>query len=362
MMPKTAIARYVSPLFFPAALALLAVAAAFLTPCGARGDEEKAKELLRGVEKKLNAVDSFSVKFEYIDRMVQEPGMQRCLITADFDHGKMLFHLDWPEGNVKMSCLYRDGEVMTYKEGQKDVKVMDVQKARGTFYTPIYDPRIIGLTDVKHVGDSISLALYLQRPGHFEAEKIEDGPDGQSRYRIVYTEESEFFKGEISNSYLVQEPSFRVESRIFKTIAGDAEPNLYTEIQNQYDDKISKVLPSVSTILRTQHGDLIFDSTTNLLEFAEKKFPDDYFSPKSMDLEMNSTFTDYRIHKITGYWNGHEIVDHWTDPNAAADTITEDAAAESPPSRYLWFRVVCGIGSVLILLILFARMGRLKNG
>ena len=76
---------------------------------------------------------------------------------------------------MKMSCLYRDGEVMTYKEGQKDVKVMDVEMARGTFYTPIYDPRLIGLMDVKHVGDMISLALYLQRPGHFEAEKIEDG-------------------------------------------------------------------------------------------------------------------------------------------------------------------------------------------
>ena len=204
--------------------------------------------------------------------------------------------------------------------------------------------------------------MYLQRPGQFNEEKVEDGPDGQSRYSIVYTEDAEFFGGEILNSYLVQEPSFRVESRIFKTMAGDAEPNLYTEIQNHYDDKISKVLPSVSTAFRKQHGELIIDSTTNLIEFTEKTFPDDYFSPKSMDLEMNSTFTDYRIHQITGYWNGHEIVDHWTDPNAAADAITEDAAAQSPPSRYLWFRLACGIGSVLILIILFARMGRLKNG
>ena len=123
--------------------------------------------------------------------------MQRCLITADFDHEKILFRLHWPEGEVKMSCLYRDGEVMIYKEGQKDVMVMDVEMARGTFYSPIYDPRIIGLTDVKHVGDSISLALYLQRPGHFNAERIEDGPDGQSRYSIVYTEDSEFFRGGI---------------------------------------------------------------------------------------------------------------------------------------------------------------------
>ena len=351
-MPKTAIARSVPPLFCPAALALLALAVAFFTPCGARGDEEKAKALLRGVEKKLNAVESFSVRFEYIDRMVQEPGMQRCLITADFDHEKILFHLDWPEGNVKMSCLYRDGEVMIYKEGQKDVKVIDVEMARGVYYSPIYDPRLIGLMDVKHVGDTIPLALLLPRPGHFDAEKIEDGPDGQSRYNVIYTEDSAFFGGEIE-SFLIQEPSFRVESNIFKTTNGDAEPNLYIEIRNQYDDKISKVLPSVSIILRKQHGELIFDSTTNLLEFTEKTFPDDYFSPKSMDLEMNSTFTDYRIHQITGYWNGHEIVDHWTDPSAAV--------AENRPSHYLWFRVACGVGSVLILMILFVRMRRGKR-
>ncbi|MBO7723420.1 MAG: hypothetical protein J6S27_06495, partial [Thermoguttaceae bacterium] len=61
------------------------------------------------------------------------------------------------------------------------------------------------------------------------------------------------------------EPSFRVEKVRFRTEKGD----LTIEVDNQYDDKISPILPSVSTMLRTDSGTVDVDKTIKVTGFQK---------------------------------------------------------------------------------------------
>ncbi|MBR2584240.1 MAG: hypothetical protein IKE64_02245, partial [Thermoguttaceae bacterium] len=128
----------------PAAWFFLIIAAVLLSAARTNGDEEKAKALLLGVEQKLNKIESFHAEFE-IDDTVQPMPMRHCEVSADYDHGKILFLLQWPQCEQKMSCLLRDGEVSLYIEGQDSVRLMDIPMAEGAHYAPFYDPRLIGL-------------------------------------------------------------------------------------------------------------------------------------------------------------------------------------------------------------------------
>ncbi|MBQ1455876.1 MAG: hypothetical protein IIZ25_08540, partial [Thermoguttaceae bacterium] len=146
-----------------AALALLALVTAFFAPCRVRGDEEKAKELLRGVDQKLHSVESFSVRFEMTDLVMDRAEEQRCIVSADYDHGKMLFRIEWPDdGGRKEIYLYRDGEIMSYKDTMRES--VDVITVRGLPRNPwvvLYDPRLIGLREYRRFEDTIEKALFL---------------------------------------------------------------------------------------------------------------------------------------------------------------------------------------------------------
>ncbi|MBR3220166.1 MAG: hypothetical protein IKF77_09605 [Thermoguttaceae bacterium] len=347
----------------PAAWFFLIIAAVLLSAARTNGDEEKAKALLLGVEQKLNKIESFHAEFE-IDDTVQPMPMRHCEVSADYDHGKILFLLQWPQCEQKMSCLLRDGKVSLYIEGQDSVRLMDIPMAEGAHYAPFYDPRLIGLIDLPKVGSSIHNALFLHDTGQYSVEDGEESPapqgkDAEKTYNVVFSKDSLPFGGPIRTEFTIAEPSFHVLKRTFVTTAGGDTPNLEMEIVNRYDEKISKLIPAETKVLRKQKGKVIFDHTIRLKKFSKKRFPDDHFSPKSMGLVLNVTFADYRTHLCTGYWNGEEVSEVWTEPFPKNQKLY--AAAGHPDDRKQRVFMAFALTGLVILLGVWTAIKRRRK-
>ena len=341
-----------------AALALLALVTAFFAPCRVRGDEEKAKELLRGVDQKLHSVESFSVRFEVTNLMMERAEEQRCLVSADYDHGKMLFRIEWPDnGGRKEIYLHRDGEILSYNDRRETVDVITVLGLPRNPWVVLYDPRLIGLREYRRFEDTIEKALFLDdAEGVFTeeptAEEPEGGnPGGETGHSVMFTQQTPY-RGKVSTRFVIRQPSYRLERRVFQTESEGEGPGSYSEIRNQYDDNVSTLLPSVSTILGKRRGEVVTTYIITLKEYTERRFPRGYFTAKSMDLPINTPFTNPRIHRVIGFWNGKKMTDHLTveqDPTKRFD-------------RYFWFRALCFAGSALILIALFIRSaGRVRT-
>ncbi|MBQ6620160.1 MAG: hypothetical protein IJH68_08455 [Thermoguttaceae bacterium] len=334
-------------------LLLWAAAAAGLGGDGTPSAEEqltRGTALLRGVKKKLSAVDSFHVEMEFEDRLSSDQ-TRRYLASADCSDAGTLFLVEWPDYGEKHSYLYREGEVMIYSEKEANLKIFDAETAVAQRGPILFDPRVIGLSDYLVLGGNIERALSLD--GRAESITVEERPGG-NRPESVFdvTVHSSSPIGKTRKTYTVGEPSFHVERVHF---INEKEDFVY-DVENQYDPSVSDLIPAVSKAYRVDTDIVAVDMTITVKRFEKKSFPKDYFEPKSMKIQHNTTFSDYRIHKTIGYWHAgrQELIDHWTDPEEINNPRPEIPRRD----RGLLFRFCCGIGSLVILVILILRAKR----
>ena len=334
-------------------LLLWAAAAAGLGGDGTPSAEEqltRGTALLRGVKKKLSAVDSFHVEMEFEDRLSSDQ-TRRYLASADCSDAGTLFLVEWPDYGEKHSYLYREGEVMIYSEKEANLKIFDAETAVAQRGPILFDPRVIGLSDYLVLGGNIERALSLD--GRAESITVEERPGG-NRPESVFdvTVHSSSPIGKTRKTYTVGEPSFHVERVHF---INEKEDFVY-DVENQYDPSVSDLIPAVSKAYRVDTDIVAVDMTITVKRFEKKSFPKDYFEPKSMKIQHNTTFSDSRIHKTIGYWHAgrQELIDHWTDPEEINNPRPEIPRRD----RGLLFRFCCGIGSLVILVILILRAKR----
>ena len=325
-------------------------------PIRAADSAPRAEALLKGVENRLGEYPSFTAAFEVEDRKLPKP-LGIYTVKADYDNGKILFLVEYPQrDNKKAAFLFRDETVTIFDDADEyEVKVVDLQTALGQISPIVFDPRTIGLSDLQSLAASITACLSLDgRADEYRVETVSEGDSGQNSYAVTVVSSSPI--GKVEKTYQIQEPSFRVEKVRFRTEKGD----LTIEVDNQYDDKISPVLPSVSTMLRTDSGTVDVDKTIKVTGFQKKLFRDDHFSEKSMNIKHNAQFTSYGLAQASGYWD------------AENGTIIGRLSAPPQPKskrpwkmdRYFWIKTVCWTGSLVILVILILRAKRWwnKNG
>ena len=330
-----------------------AAAAAGLGGDGTPSAEEqqiRGTALLRGVKKKLSAVDSFHVEMEFEDRLNSDQ-TRRYLASADCSDAGTLFLVEWPDYGEKRSYLYREGEVMIYSEKEANLKIFDAQAAFTQRGPILFDPRTIGLSDYPAPRGNFERALSLD--GRAESITVEERPGGnrpENAFDVTVHSSSPI--GKTRKTYTVGEPSFHVEKLHF---INEKEDFVY-DVENQYDPSVSDLVPAVSRTYRVEFDSVIADRTITVKRFEKKSFPKDYFEPKSMKIKHNTTFTDYRIDRIVGYWHAgrQELIDHWTDPEEINNPRPEIPRRD----RGLLFRFCCGIGSLVILVILILRAKR----
>lgn len=314
----------------------------------------KGMALLRGVEKKLSGKGSFHVEFELEDRLRSDE-TRRYTASADYSDEGILFLVEWPDYGEKCSYLYHEGEVMTYSTNETDVKVFDAHMAFAQRRPILFNPRTIGLSEFPFMGREI-IGPALSLDGRAESITVEKLPDeGRSESAYAVTVHSTAPIGKTRKTYTITEPSFHIEKVFFTNESGD----FTIEVDNRYDPSVSDLIPAVNKAYRVDTEIVDTDKTLTVKSVENKRFPKDHFTPKSMNIKHNTTFTDYRINRTTGYWHAgrQEIVDHWTDPKEI------DAPPPSIPSRNRgpFLRSCCAIGSLVILVILIVRMKRYRE-
>ena len=347
----------------------------FLTMAASFADDTlQAEALLKGVEKRLSKYSSFTVTFEVVDKKLPK-ALGNYTVTADYDDGKILFLVEYPEFDLPnrrdpgvgmekhfvrhpeldsphrtMALLFRDERVWIYDNWLPKVQIRDWQIAVGNSALILFDPRTIGFSDLQSLGASITACLSLDgRAEEYRVEAItgdnsqEPQQSKEKRYAVTVKNDSPI--GKVEKTYQIQEPSFRVEKIRFRNEKGD----LTIEVDNQYDDEISPILPSVSKMLRMDDGEVDCDKTIKVISFSKKRFRDSHFTPKSIPIEHNTPFSDEVLGKTIGYWDSNKkiMVDHLIMPPRPKEPLKMD--------RNFWLKVLCGTGSLVILVILLFR-------
>ena len=318
-------------------------------------DTPQAEALLKGVEKRLSEYSSFTVTFEVEDRMLPR-AQGKYTVTADYDNGKILFLVEYPEGTYpkKTAFLFRNEWVSIYDDRLPNVQVRPWQYAVGIGAPILFDPRTIGFSDLQSLGASITACLSLDgRAEEYRVETIagDDFQESQEsqepresqqakEQRYAVTVKSDSPIGKVEKTYQIQEPSFRVEKVRFRNEQGD----LTIEVDNQYDDEISPILPSVSKMLRIDNGTVDVDKTITVKSFSQKQFDDDHFTSESIPFKPNTPFLD----------------DRWDSINKKiADSLALLAQRQKlKMDRYFWIKTVFGTASFAILVILLFRVKR----
>lgn len=260
------------------------------------------------------------------------------------------------EGDKMMSTLLEvqqdgksisDGEV-TLLDGTEvyflsrgkhsDVAVSDLdarESVRGGF---LFDPAILGLTDLLSVHSTVKSCLHYQTAEDVELVGQEE-LNGVDVWHVKLSLEDYIFE------FWVEEPAFRVHRTV------TAWPGTRIQIDLGYEPGNPSPFPSWLHHKRTIDGQVRREGKVTIKDFKiGAEFEPDHFTLKGMDVPINTPVVDYRIKRRIGYWDGEGLSEWPVDlrkddrPNGL-----EGSREEVRSSRWALFFgsvvliVVCGV-------------------
>jgi len=304
----------------------------------------KALALLKGVEQERLKYDCFHIRYE--EYRAEEGKTAEQIV--DFDKGKIRKEHLPNRSFAGTKSLFLD-DIM-YRMTSYDAKHVSIvpHVSTNAYGADIYDPRMIGLTEVMNHNKDVAACLLYKSRSNFSVflETLND--------RSVYVVECR--DGERNGfahwRLYIEEPGFRLVKKTVESEQGRS------QIENDYSEQKFLPFPTsthiYSVVFQEDGKETVdFDRHITVKDVQIKKsFPPETFTLAGLNLPLNTEVSDYRISRRLGYWDGEKLVD---DPvSISAQELRE---LMTPPKKGWSFFVGFGIGIVLVLLglYLFAR-------
>jgi len=305
-------------------------------------DDAKALALLKGVEQERLKYDCFHIRYE---EHRAESG-QTSEQVVDFDKGKIRKeHLPGQAFQGNKSILLDDIVYYMTSYNATDVALVPHQSTNA-YGAGVYDPRLLGLTDMMNHNTDIPTCLLYKTRSNFAVSR--ENLDGRSVW-VVECRDDE--RNDFAHWKLyIEEPGFRL---IRRTVESESHR---TQIDNEYSEQNFLPFPTKTHIYRVEHQKegneiVVFDHNITVKEVQIKKsFPPETFTLAGLNLPLNATVSDYRISRRLGYWDGEKIVD---DPVSMSAQEFRELMAE--PRKMGMLQYICmGIGIAMILYALIS--------
>lgn len=304
-----------------AVLCSAAVTVWLASGCGTSQISVAEDETVRGLLLKVQEARSSSDCVQADLKIVQnQPGLPKRDFTldcaVDVRRDQRRFEIRARSDTTRATLLYKGADLYgyTYKPGA-DLDVYDMQRAVGVRGDFSFDPRVIGLSDLMLADHTVSNCVGAEDDG--TGSVIGRQVDGvKTTWMLVKKYEGSRFPRSVE--WLVEEPSYRV---LRKTLTWDGGKSVVTSTY-----RTSKsVFPDGVTVLRTEAGQIRRDVKLFVERFVNEPPAEDRFELSSLELPINTMVNDYRLKRITGYWDGKAIV-----VNPVDFQESKDRAAKSP--------------------------------
>ncbi|MDR2441745.1 MAG: hypothetical protein LBE12_20490 [Planctomycetaceae bacterium] len=257
--------------------------------------DNKAIALLKGVEQERLKHKCFRIC--YTEHREEEGKTVEQIV--DFDHGKIRKeHLKTDRFNGMKSIFLGD---FLYTMTSYDANSVNLVTPRSThaYGADIYDPRLIGLTEVMTHTTSVTDCLLYTRRNNFSTQVTE--LDGKKVHLVVCEDGDDHWE------IFIEDHGFRVLRKTLKS------PYIDFQIDAEYLNQKILPFPSQVKVIRKEgkeHKTVRFNRTITVTNFEVKKsFPPETFTLASLNLPLNATVTDYRINRTIGYWDGEKLAD-----------------------------------------------------
>ncbi len=252
--------------------------------------------LLQGVEKaRIGANEPVRVKLV----VWEKANDTETTCNIELDGAKRRFEmLPVPKVQFPGSVLLLDGDEVTYfkRAGRSSVELYDTKYAVGVRGDLAFDPRIIGLSDMMAVTETVKACLWYDRAKSMKLVGKEQ-LNGVPVWRVSVTQ-----PGPAESELWIEQPSFRVHRVTVKFF------DTHVEIDSDYDHLDSKsVFPKRVHIKRVDRTQSLERKITVEKFERPASIPAERFTLKSMDLPFAMPIVDYRLHLRIGYWAGDGI-------------------------------------------------------
>ena len=258
-------------------------------------DNAKALALLRGVEKERLKYDRFHIRYEEHRAESAQTSEQ----IVDFDRGKIRKeHLPGKSFAGKKSILLEDVVYSMTSYDDDHVAIVPHQSTIA-FGAGIYDPRLLGLTDMMMHDKDVSACLLYKTRGNFSVSREDMGD--RSVFVVECRDGEE--NGLAHFKLYIEEPGFLLVRLSVLSLRDKI------QIDNEYSEKNFLPFPTKTHIYRvaTQDGKEVveFDRHITVKDVQIKKsFPPETFTLAGLNPPLNSDVVDYRISRRLGYWDG----------------------------------------------------------
>ena len=300
-------------------------------------DHPSAEALLRGVEWARTKHDSCRISFEI--RALSPPPAVTVEYVIEMVGAKRRSEI--LPGEVARVVVIRDSDVFySYERGNhEDVHIFDLKEEVGGRGDVVFDPRILGLTDVMSADMTVNKCL---RP--VKVDKLElAGKDVVNKVPVVLVKASR--NDGTTFEYAVEDGTFRVHRQRIRS------PYSEIDVDSEFDPADEKTpFPRRVVARRRDKGrDAPFERTYTVksLEF-DPVIPPERFTLKSMDLPVNTAVVDYRIKRRVGFWNGEGLSE---SPVYPKERPVETSAPESRGGgRFIFIAVNVLVAIVFLVL------------
>jgi len=264
------------------------------------GQEVKSPEalaLLHGVLSARNDIDP--LRAELLLRFEVSGNETTFHLTVDQQGDKR--RVEQLNGSIEPVSYLVEGDIVSgyRRKANEDFQIYGIHRSGSIRGDMAFDPRIVGLSDMPSVDDSLTNSLWVDRCE--SARVLEDGIIGGVSCRRV-----EANIENIVSEFWISDSSFRLYRRVFTYSGGTL------QIDSQYEGADSdRVLPTSVFAKRVEGGDTVREMTLTVKSLeVNVPIPPERFTTQSFNLPINTMRNDYRISRITGYWNGLEFTEN----------------------------------------------------
>jgi hypothetical protein len=309
-----------------------AVRGSFPARAAPAAEPPSALALLRGVEMARKPNLPLRARIVYEQISPGRSGKLECIVECDgvrrrFEHPSST-------RGVSGTVVVMDGEEFYQfrRKENESVYVFDQRRAVGSRGVLCFDPRVLGLSDLMSVDETVRGDL-LYEVGKFDVVGREQ-IDGVSAWRVkgmAYGAEHTFW---------IEEPSFRVHRMTVRTTGIDI------DVRSEYDGPDGDaILPKRVHIMRVEPNRTREREVTVISVEWNAVIPPERFTLKSMNLPKNTPIDDDRIQRRLGYWNGEALSD---SPVFDGGPMSGEPAAGPQGGGGRWVAVVLGIVFLLV--------------
>ncbi|MDR3235070.1 MAG: hypothetical protein LBT46_15645 [Planctomycetaceae bacterium] len=298
--------------------------------------DRKALALLEGVVQERSKCKCFRIC--YTEHRAEENKTVEQVV--EFDNGKIRKnHIPSAQFQGMMSLFVDDVLYRRTDYNENRISLVSASSSNASA-ADIYDLRLLGITDVMNLKKSIKGCLILNRQVEYSVKR--SSVNGISVWQVTGTDIHPDYTA--IWDYFIEEPGFRILRMSMRTEIADI------VIDNDYSNANFLPFPTKTHIFRKEGKEtkeVVFDRTITVKEVDIKtSFPQETFTLSSFNLPLNTTVSDYRIHRRIGYWDGEKLVD---DPvQISAKEVREIMKKKSPIGIVRIIGISIGVALILL--------------